>query len=485
MPVRIKSTAFESETLKPELIRKTRRRRSLLQQESVHAARGPAPRNDIRPTLKMVEREIASLKMPKRQARKLAPHQVTQVRNSIAQWGFCVPVLIGKDDRVINGVAVVEAARSLGMSSVPCVYLEHLSEGEERALRLALNQIGSDREYDLPMLKLELRELVLEQQPIRLLGFSDAQLDIVLSDDAPKIAVAAGGNEKDLPTDPVTRPGDLWRLGRHLVICGDAKLNEPYARLMSGARAQLALTDPPYAVAVNKVVSTKHRDFVEGGGDMDQAQFEAMIDAAFRAIHAVLVDGGMLMSFMDYKHVTDLVVIGEELGFSLMNLITWVKPQGGMGSLWRSRSEFVVALKKPGKHKNNVSLGKNGRDRTNVWEYPGAGTLGSDARKMLKEHPTPKPVPMLVDAIYDVTDPDDIVLDPFGGSGSTLMACEETGRIARLIELDPRYCDLIVRRWQDATGQHAILQGTDDRFAAVAEHRAPAEDCEEGGENDR
>lgn len=484
MPVRIKTTAFDNLTLKPELIRKTRRRRSMLQQECVQASRAPAPRNDIRPALKLVERDIASLKMPRRQTRKLGPDHVAQVENSLRQWGLSVPVIIGRNDDVIDGVAVIEAARSLGMTTVPCVHIEHLSQAEERALRLALNQIGSDREYDLPVLKLELEGLVLEQQPIRLLGFSDAQLDIVMSEEAPK-GTQAGGGETDPPANPVTIAGDMWRLGRHLVICGDAKHHESYARLMNGARAQLALTDPPYAVAVNKVVSTRHRDFVEGGGDMDQVQFEAMIEATFREIQSVLVDGGMLMSFMDYKHVTDLVIIGEELGFSLVNLITWVKPQGGMGSLWRSRSEFVVALKKLGKHKNNVSLGKNGRDRTNVWEYAGAGTQGSDAREMLKNHPTPKPVPMLVDAIYDVTDPDDIVLDPFGGSGSILMACEETGRIARLIELDAAYCDLIVQRWQAATGQHAILAGTDDRFAAVAEQRASATALEEGDEHDR
>jgi DNA modification methylase len=471
MPVHINNSAFTNETLKPALIQKTRSRRSMLQQESVHHSRSPAPRNDLRPALAIEQRDLNALKMPKRQARKLGPNDVAKVANSIRQYGFCVPIIIGKDGRIIDGVATIEAARSLGFSSVPCVLLDHLSASEERALRLALNQLGSEREYDLPVLKLELEELLLEHQPIRLLGFSDAQLDIVLSEEAPATAPAPA-ESMGPPSDPVTSPGDMWRLGNHLLICGDAKLIETYQRLMEGGKAQLALTDPPYAVAVNKVVSTKHRDFIEGGGDMDQAQFEAMIEATFRAILSVLVDGGMLLSFMDYKHVCDLILIGGDLGYSLMNLITWVKSQGGMGSLWRSRSEFVVALKKPGKHKNNVQLGDNGRDRTNVWEYAGAGTLGSDARKMLEQHPTPKPVPMLVDAIYDVTDAGDIVLDPFGGSGSTLMACEETGRIARMIELDPRYCDVIVRRWQEATGGHAILDGTNDRFAAVADQRA-------------
>lgn len=475
MPVRIKNTEFKDQTLKPELIRKTRRRRSALQQESVQEARAPVPRNDMRPAFSISERDINTLKMPKRQARKLGPNHIAQVANSMRQYGVCVPIIIGKDDQIIDGVATVEAARSLGLKSVPCVYLDHLTPAEERALRLALNQIGKDREYDLPVLKLELQELELEYQPIRLLGFSDAQLDIVLSEEAP-MAAGSGAGQKEPPANPTTRPGDIWRLGRHLLICGDAKFEETYAALMRGAKAQLALTDPPYAVAIDKVVSTKHRDFIEGGGDMDQAAFETMIEAAFGAIHARLIDGGILMSFMDWKHVSDLVLIGEELGYEHINLITWVKGQGGMGSLYRSRSEFVVALKKPGKHKNNIRLGDNGRDRTNVWEYAGAGTIGSDAREMLEKHPTPKPVSMLVDALYDVTDAEDIVLDPFGGSGSTLMACEETGRVARLIELDPGYCDVIIMRWQEATGEHAILEGTHDRFVVVAEQRQPTEE---------
>lgn len=149
----------------------------------------------------------------------------------------------------------------------------------------------------------------------------------------------------------------------------------------------------------------------------------------------------------------DLVHIGKALGFEHINTITWVKHQGGMGSMWRSQTEFVVVLKTPGKHLNNVQMGKNGRDRTNVWFYPGAGTVGTDARAMLKHHPTPKPVPMLIDAIFDVTERDDIVVDPFGGSGSTLIACEQSDRRARLIEMDPAYCDLILKRWADLTGQ--------------------------------
>lgn len=471
MPVRIHSSKLvPPETLKPALTRKTRRRREALKEESRLETIAPPPRNDLRPSLKVIERQIDELKLPRRQARKLGPDDIKEVANSIQHFGICDPIIIGKNNRVIDGAAVIEAARSLGLCSVPCVELEHLNEVEERALRLALNRIGQDREYDLPELKLELEELKFEEQPIRILGFSDAQLDMVLSDETP----ASESTEDVLGTmteEPVSRSGDLWCLGNHRLLCGDAKAEDSYARLMGGDKAQLALTDPPYAVAVGKVVSTKHRDFVEGGGDMDQDAFEALIASAFRHMQGALIDGGLLLSFMDFRHVSDLIRIGKALKFELINIITWVKHQGGMGSLWRSQSEFVVALKKAGKHKNNVELGKHGRDRTNVWEYAGAGTIGSDARKMLKDHPTPKPVPMLIDAIYDVTDIGDIVLDPFGGSGSTLMACEETDRHARVMELDPLYCDLIIRRWESQTGQSAILSQSDQEFSDVTAQR--------------
>lgn len=434
MPVRIQKPAVRNEALKPALTEKTRRRRSALKAETQLLSRAPVPRNDMLPKLAIEERGIASLKMPERQVRKLGPDDIAKVANSIRLVGACVPIIIGKNDSVINGVAVVEAAKSLGMATLPCVRLQHLTKSEERWLRIALNQIGTEREYDIGQLKIELQELELEDQPIRLLGFSDPQLDMIMAEDAMMHKPVADDDDQ---VAVVSRPGDVWVLGDHLLLCGDAKDPACYQLLMGNQRAQLALTDPPYAVAVGKVVSTKHRDFVEGGGDMSDAEFEAMIQVSFRNIKDALVDGGMLLSFMDFKHTADLVVIGKTLGMALLNIITWVKPSGGMGSLWRVQNEFVVALKKHGQHKNNIMLGKHGRDRSSVWEYAGAGTIGSQARQMLKDHPTPKPVAMLADAILDVTDREDIVLDPFGGSGSTLIACEQTGRHARLIEKDP------------------------------------------------
>ncbi len=480
MPVVIADKKIARDSLKPSLTEKTRTRRASLKAASVLQSKMPQLRNDLRPELHLAEIPIADLKVPKRMVRKFGPEHVAEVANSIRQFGVSAPVLVGNGNAVIDGAVVIEAAKTLGLESLPCVLVGHLSPAEQRAFRLVVNRMGHTRAYDLAELKLEFEELRFEQLPLELLGFSDAEIDSVLQ---PEATTETAVEEPSVEAIPVTKCGDTWIMGRHRLVCGDAKDESDFTRLMGEDRAQLALTDPPYCVGVGKVVSTPHRDFVEGGADMDEASFNALITRSFSWIRWWLVDGGLLLSFMDWKHIADLVVIGKSLNFELVNIITWVKHQPGMGSLWRSQSEFVVALKKPGKHKNNVQLGANGRDRSNVWQVAGAGTIGTDAREMLADHPTPKPVQMLADAILDVTDRHDIVLDPFAGSGSTLMACVETDRVARLIERDPLYCDLIVRRWQKATGEHAVLEDTGERFLAI-EDRGYAQGGDEKGESD-
>lgn len=460
---------LETDQLKPELLNRSRSRRRKTNALWETAALAPIARNDLRPHLEKIEIAIEDLKYPKSQVRKLEASDIAQVANSIKAFGQVKPILMGHDNEVIDGVVIVEAARQLGLKTVAAVQIGHLTKPEERALRIALNRIGQDRPWDMDILKFEFEELLGLDQTINHLGFSASEIDQIMLSPPPAIP---GEPEIYLDENPVTQLGDLWQLGAHKLLCGDAKEEESYDRLLGDDPVQMALTDPPYAVAVDKVVSSHSRDFVEGGGDMTQQEFEQMIAACFTHISRALIEGGMLYCFMDWKHSADLIAIGKALGYIHMNLVTWVKAQGGMGSLYRSQSEFVVVLKKPGQHKNNIQLGKNGRDRTNVWHYAGAGTLGTDAREMLENHPTPKPVTMLVDALLDVTDRGDIVLDPFGGSGSTLIACDETQRIARVIELDPLYCDLIIRRWQEATQQRAILDGNNETFDVVAERRA-------------
>lgn len=457
---------FDNNSLQPALKEKSAAARKGRAQLHEQSGRVITPRNDLTPDIRIEWIAVDDIKLPKRRVRRMAAEDIEGVVNSILAFGFSDTLLVGRNRQLIDGDLALEAAKSLGMSHVPCDVIEHLTDAEERSFRQANNEIGARRPYDLPELKKEFQELIALHQPIEILGFTSIELDQILADD-PEI-------EEEVPAPApdaiaVTQRGDLWVLGEHRLLCGDAKVPEDYDRVLSGEEVRLVLTDPPYAVAISKVVSTPHRDFVEGGGDMTEDEFQALISACFKTCHDRLASGGILMSFMDWKHVAHLVAIGTHLGFEHLNLVTWVKPQGGMGSFYRSQTEFVVMLKREGKHINNIKLGANGRDRTNAWHYAGAGTRGTDAAEMLKEgHPTPKPAAMLFDAILDVTHRGDIVLDPFGGSGTTLMAAHKAGRKARLIELDPLYCDLIIRRWQNESGEQARLGEDGPTFDEIA-----------------
>lgn len=476
MPVRIGKEVQKPYRTKDAVQETASARRKALKAAAIAEDCGPlTAHNDLLPELQVTFERINDLKAPVRMIRALSPEAVEQVANSIRELKASDPILIGADNVIVDGVARWKAAQKIGLETFPCIRLSHLSPDQQELFRIAKHQIGANRPYIIPELKLALGNLVLKKQPIQLLGFASAELDTLLMPSAEELAHAEDDANADdeaiVKARPVSQEGDLWELGDHLLLCGDAKQVESYEQVMGGDRAQLVLTDPPYGVEVAKVVSTKHDDFIEGGAGTSQAEFEQIITSSFTHMRDYLVSGGMLLSYMDWKHVADLIAIGKSLGLEHLNLITWVKTNGGgMGSLWRSQSEFVVALKRPGKHKNNIQLGKWGRDRTNVWQVAGAGAKGTEVSKMLKHHPTPKPVPMLADAIADVTDAGDIVLDPFAGSGSTLIAAEQTKRRARLIERDPKYCDLIIRRWQDA-GRYAVLASNGDRFCAVAEQR--------------
>lgn len=467
MPVNISGGSLSPDHLKPQFQSRSHERRKRLKSATLTTAIAPALPNDLLPELIIEQIAIADIKMPQRQLRKVGPDDVAEVSASIRRFGVSAPILLGKNNALIDGVVVIDAAKSLGLTHLPAVRAEHLTEAQEKALRIALNRIGQRREWSVDLLRDELLELEALGEQVQLLGFSDIELDQVLLEPVTEPSESEDETEIDESQPTVCQPGDLWQLGGHLVLCGDAKSEADCERLLGGEKARLGLTDPPYAVAVGKVVSTKHRDFVEGGGDMTQPQFEELIRASFSHAMANLLDGGILYSFMDWKHIADLIVIGKERGFEHLNLVTWVKDAAGMGSFYRSQTEFVVALKRPGPHINNIALGKHGRDRSNAWFYPGAGTKGSDAQQMLAHHPTPKPVPMLMDALLDVTGPGDLVVDPFGGSGSTLIACEQTRRRARLIELDPRYCDLILARWSQLIG------GSDDPESVADLSRFP------------
>jgi len=309
---------------------------------------------------------------------------------------------------------------------------------------------------------------VLEDEPIDLIGFDEIELDQLKTPD-PASPDEPVPEREDGPA--LSRPGDLWRLGPHHLICGDARDADVHARLIGEERLQTLMTDPPYNIEISTIVSTSHREFAHASGEMSRDEFATFLRDVLELAMSRLDDGAIGFVFMDWRQIEILLRVARECGYHYLNLIAWVKANAGMGSFYRSQHELVAVIKKPGRHNNRIQLGSRGRDRSNVWFAPGAGTPGSDARKMLSEHPTAKPVQLLADALIDVTDPGDIILDCFAGSGSTLIAADQTGRRARLIELDPSYCDVILKRWLDRGGEPPILAATGQSLDEVVAER--------------
>lgn len=402
--------------------------------------------------------------------------QVRKIARNIEQFGFLVPLLVDRKDVVIAGHARLVAALRLQLPEVPVVRIDHLTPTEVRALRLADNRLAEEADWDHIRLREEFEALVIDPVEIDLsfTGFEVAEIDRILVVDDMK-----DEEEPVLTRKPaVTRLGDLWILGEHRVLCGSALRLEDYDILMGEERAALVLSDPPYNVPVQGHVSglgaTRHAEFAMASGEMTKEQFTAFLASFMREARRYSRMGALLMCFMDWRHMGEVVAAGEaSYDGQLINMVVWVKTNAGMGSLYRSRHELLFVFKS-GKapHVNNVALGRHGRYRSNVWTYKGQNSFGNNRDKALADHPTPKPLRLLEDAILDVTRQGDIVLDPFGGSGSTMLAAERARRRARLIELDPVYVDVSLRRYAEITGKEARLAATGETFQEVEARRA-------------
>jgi DNA modification methylase len=459
-------------TLGDQLRRKSRSRREG-QERMALASAAQRRRNDILPRLELSYVPLEKLRPSARKLRRLDPAHVREVASSISLLGFCDPLLIGRGNEIIDGEARYEAAKQLGLDRVPCVRIEHLNPGEQRVLRLAVNRLAEKGQWDLDALKIEFEELILLDAPIEITGFSPAEIDHVILGDADG-ELEQGPLEPD-STTAVARIGDIFQLGPHRIVCGDATDPAVLARLLEGdAPGRLVLTDEPYNVRIaGNVTGGRHREFAMASGEMTDAEFLAFNEAWMAAVLPCLCDGGVCGTFIDWRGLSTVHSAASKLGLVPLNLIVWVKTNAGMGSLYRSQHELLPLFKKgTAAHVNNVELGKRGRWRSNVWTYPGASSLGSDARRGLKDHPTVKPTAMLEDALLDLTNHGDVVIDPFLGSGSTLIAADKTGRVCRGGELDPLYIDVIVRRYEAATDNSAVLIETGETFEALAARRA-------------
>jgi DNA modification methylase len=412
---------------------------------------------------------VARLKPLGRATRLHPPEQVRKLAASLDRFGFILPILIDPEGRVVAGWAMVLAARRLDLTEVPAISLTDLSEAELRALRLALNRISEDAAWDRAALALEMSE-ILELRPaidLDLTGFEMGEIDNLLLGDG-------SDQEDEMPpieaaSTPVSRLGDLWILGEHRLLCGDALRAESYALLLEAEKAEMAFIDAPFNVNIDGHASglgaVKHANFAMASGELSPAEFESFLRTCLGHAARQSRDGAIHFVCIDWRHLPEVLAAGTEIYSDLKNLCIWVKTNAGMGSLYRSGHELVL-IYKVGKapHINNVALGRYGRNRTNVWTYVSQSALNANSKSKLAIHPTVKPVGMIADAIRDCSNRGGLILDPFGGAGTTLIAAERTDRRARLIELDPIFVDASIERWQRLTGGTALHADTGRLF---------------------
>jgi DNA modification methylase len=413
-------------------------------------------------------------------ARKHSKKQIQQIAKSIAKLGFCNPVLIDDAKQIIAGHGRVEAAKVLGIDAVPACQLSHLSEADKRAYILADNKLAEKAGWDRELLAIELQGLIEIDVDIELTGFEMAEIDLIL-EDAREASATGSGPEDEVPErspgPAVTQTGDLWLLGAHRLLCGDARDNAAYDRLLEAAKAEFVFTDPPYNVAIDGNVCglgrVRHREFAMGCGEMSEAEFTAFLEAVFGLLAENTLDGSIHQICMDWRHMWEMLEAGRRVYSELKNLCVWNKTNAGMGSFYRSKHELVFVWKSgTTAHINNFELGQHGRHRTNVWDYAGVDTMRAGRLEELAMHPTVKPVALVADAIKDCSRRGGLVLDPFCGSGTILIAAEKTGRKARALEIDPTYVDVAVRRWQAYAGKSAVLAGSGDTFETIEEQRS-------------
>ena len=429
-------------------------------------------------TLAIKYKDPRKLKPRLKNPRTHTPRQIKQIAASITEFGFINPVLIDGDDEIVAGHARVAASISLGMTDVPTVRVGHLSPAQIRAYVIADNRLAENAGWDRELLALELQELSVQPNfDVTVTGFEMAEIDLLVGEAShgePDEADAIPEIDRSLPA--VSRLGDCWQTGDHLLLCGDALKARSYERLLHSKRAQIIFTDPPYNVRIAGNVSglgkAQHREFAMASGEMTPREFTNFLRRALKNLAEFSVDGSIHFVCMDWRHIRELADAADDAYTELKNICVWSKSNAGMGSLYRSAHEFIFVYKNGcAKHINNVELGRFGRSRTNVWEYAGMSSFGKDREASLAEHPTPKPLALVSDAILDCSKRGGIVLDAFAGSGTTLLAAEKTGRRGYGIELDPHYADLIIKRFEEVYGLGAIHVDSDLSFDRVRTER--------------
>ena len=419
---------------------------------------------------------IGQIKPDSRNSRTHSGKQIRQIANSIAAFGYTNPLLVDEDFVLIAGYGRYKAAELVGLAQVPVIVIAGLSPARRRALAIADNKIAANAGWDRERLAIEIPELAdllnAEGLDVSILGFEPVEIDQLQTD------FEEHGTDPQDDIAPkwwrdvaVSKPGDLWTLGNHKLLCGDARCAGDIARLTTGCRADLAFLDPPYNMRLGGVVGrgrTRHSEFAMASGEMSSPDYVRFLGLTLDAAASASREGAVHFVCVDWRHYPELVAAATPIYGEVINVAVWVKSNAGQGFFYRSQHEFIGVFR-VGKtpHLNNIELGRHGRSRSNVWHYAGVNSFRAGRMDELRSHPTAKPVALIADAIKDCTRRGDVVLDTFSGSGSTIMAAERVGRHARALEIEPRFVDVAIRRWQAFTGRDAFRAESGLRFDEI------------------
>jgi DNA modification methylase len=424
-------------------------------------------------------RKPSDLRPHPKNSRKHSKAQLRQLADSIRTFGFTNPALISDENEIIAGHGRVEAAKLVGLAEIPVIRLSHLSPLQRRAYVIADNKLALNAAWNIEVLAEELVALEALNFDLPVLGFSIGELDAIIGEAGASSPDGEDADEDQIPEPtkvPVSRVGDIWELGRHRLKCGDALSFDDYKSLVGARSVDMIFTDPPYNVPIYGHVCgsgrIRHREFAMGVGEMNPDEFTRFLASSLSAAANLCRDGAIAFVCMDWRHMGELIAAGREAFSELKNVCVWNKKNAGQGTFYRSKHEMVFVFKiGSAEHVNNFGLGANGRYRTNVWDYAGISSISASRLADLAMHPTVKPTALVADAIKDCSRRGGTILDPFGGSGTTLIAAEGTGRRALLMELDPLYCDTVIRRFEKLTGKSATLVNSGATFEHTAEKR--------------
>lgn len=439
-------------------------------------------------TISNVEwRPIGSLNANPSNARTHSKKQLQQIERSIAEFGFFNPVLVDEDNMIIAGHGRHQAATALSLLTIPVIQIDGLTKVQKRKLAIADNKIASNAGWDRARLAIEVNEIIVEDGDIAILGFEPPEIDQILLDHEQSSADPADEVPEDYQKPSVTKTGDLWLLGTNRILCGDARIRSDIQLLCGTDRPTMMFTDPPYNRRIGGLVGRgkrKHAEFQMASGEMSSEEFAAFLLETLTLAADICADGAVHFICMDWRGIDTLLPLCRKIYGDVLNIVVWVKSNGGQGSFYRSQYELIVVARVGDKaHLNNIELGRHGRNRSNVWHFAGVNSFRKGRLDELSMHPTVKPVALMVEALKDCTKRGDAVLDLFGGSGSTLIACERVGRQGQLLEIEPRYVDVTIRRWQKFTGKdaiHAVSKKTFDELERAASQEMAVKESVDG-----